>query len=91
MPKVSAGNFAVEIVKNAKPLAAPLFLAAFGIYGGQYAAKFIAPFNWYASGLCLMALSAGVIWAIIVMITSSPESLLKTLKHNGTNNQTKRG
>jgi hypothetical protein len=57
MAKTPSPNF-VELAKSAKAVPATL-LAAWGTYGGQYAAPFDPLFRPWASGVCLAAMVIG--------------------------------
>jgi len=58
------GSLPIELVKSARPAAGSLLIAAGGVYGGQFASKFIPPFDWYASGLCVLAMIIGLTIAV---------------------------
>jgi hypothetical protein len=54
----------IKIIKSAGPSAGGLAIAAYGVVGGQFAAKFKVPFDDYASVGCLAAMVVGLCIAI---------------------------
>lgn len=55
---------AVEIIKAAGPAAGGLAIAFYGVWGGQYAARFKPPVDDFASWACFGAIIAGLLIAI---------------------------
>jgi len=53
------GDTLLELAKQARA-PRPLMLALFGVYGGQFAKLFDAPFNVVASVICLLSMALGV-------------------------------
>ena len=62
MPDGSEG--AVNVIKSAGPAAGGLAIAFYGVWGGQYAAKFKAPVDDFASWACFVAIVIGLIIAV---------------------------
>jgi len=54
----------VQIIKGAGPAAGGLAIAAYGAWGGQYAAKFKPPVDDFASWTCFAAIIVGLAIAI---------------------------
>ncbi len=54
----------VEIIKAAGPAVGGLAIAAYGVWGGQYAAKFKPPIDDFASWACFAAIVIGLAIAI---------------------------
>jgi hypothetical protein len=54
----------VEIIKGAGSAAGGLAIAAYGVWGGQYAAKFKPPVDDFASWTCFAAIVVGLIIAV---------------------------
>jgi hypothetical protein len=54
----------VQVIKGAGSAAGGLAIAAFGVFGGRYAAMFMPPFDYYASWICLVAMMTGLLIAI---------------------------
>jgi hypothetical protein len=54
----------VEIIKGAGPATGGLAIAAYGVWGGQYAAKFKPPLDDFASWACFIAIIIGLIIAV---------------------------
>ena len=55
---------AVGVIKSAGPAAGGLAIAFYGVWGGQYAKKFKAPVDDFASWACFAAIVIGLIIAI---------------------------
>jgi hypothetical protein len=53
------GEFA-NIIRVAGPAAGGLLIAFYGVWGGQYAAKFKPPFDDVASVICVAAMVIGI-------------------------------
>ena len=54
----------VGIIKGAGPAAGGLAIAAYGVWGGQFAAKFEPPVDGFASWTCFAAMVIGVAIAV---------------------------
>jgi hypothetical protein len=50
----------VEVIKAAGPAAGGLAIALYGVWGGQYAAKFKPPIDDFASWVCFAAMIIGL-------------------------------
>jgi hypothetical protein len=49
----------VAMLRASGPAAGGLSLALYGVWGGQYAAMFVAPFQYLASAICVAAMLVG--------------------------------
>jgi len=64
----------VEIIKAAGPAAGGLAIAFYGVWGGQYAAKFKPPVDDFASWTCFAAMIVGL--AIAAWRSTHPQAKL---------------
>jgi hypothetical protein len=71
-----------HVIKAAGPATGGLALFGVGIYGGQYACRFKAPFDDYASWGCMILMVAGGSIAIIQIIR---QACKKTITHPAEN------
>jgi hypothetical protein len=55
----------VTLIKTAGPNSGALLLAAWGVWGGQYAAKFDPHFAEVAQGICIAAMAGGVLRVVL--------------------------
>jgi hypothetical protein len=53
------------MVKSAGPNSGALLLAGWGVWGGQYAAKFDPYFAGVAQGICIIAMIGGVLRVVL--------------------------
>ena len=53
----------VGVIKGSGPTAGGLAIAAYGVWGGQYAAKFKPPVDDFASWACFAAIVIGLLIA----------------------------